>query len=69
MGFDESPFLVDEFTKYSMNLYCSTMTGKDGFHGNVIELLNNYPVDADFVYACGPKKMLKDWWKKWNPEV
>lgn len=59
LGFDESPFLVDEFTKYSMNLYCSTMTGKDGFHGNVIELLNNYPVDADFVYACGPKKMLK----------
>lgn len=59
LGFDESPFLVDEFTKYSTNLYCSTMSGKDGFHGNVIELLKNYPIEAEFIYACGPKIMLK----------
>jgi dihydroorotate dehydrogenase electron transfer subunit len=59
LGFDESPFLVDEFTKYSTNFYCSTMSGKDGFHGNVIELLKNYPMEAKFVYACGPKKMLE----------
>lgn len=59
LGFDELPFLVEEFTKYSMNLYCSTMSGKDGFHGNVIDLLKNYPAEAEFVYACGPKIMLK----------
>lgn len=59
LGFDESPFLMDEFTKYSTNLYCSTMSGKDGFQGNVIELLKHYPIEAEFVYACGPKKMLK----------
>lgn len=59
LGFDESPFLVEEFAKYSMNLYCSTMSGKYGFHGNVIELLKNYPAKAEFVYACGSKIMLK----------
>lgn len=59
LGFDESPFLMDEFTQYSTNLYCSTISGKDGFHGNVIEMLKHYPIEAEFVYACGPRKMLK----------
>lgn len=59
LGFDESTFLMDEFAKYSTNLYYSTILGKDGFHGNVIELLKHYPIAAEFVYACGPKKMLK----------
>lgn len=59
LGFDKEPFLVDEFTKYSTKLYCSTISGKEGFHGNVIDLLKNYQIEADFVYACGPKKMLK----------
>lgn len=59
LGFTESPFLLEKFSKYSENLHYSTVSGEEGFHGNVIDLLRNYPVEAQYVYACGPKQMLK----------
>lgn len=59
LGFNEFPFLIDEFSKYSTNLHYSTISGKEGFHGNVLDLMKKYSIEAEYVYACGPKLMLR----------
>jgi dihydroorotate dehydrogenase electron transfer subunit len=51
------------FTKYLQNVHIATDDGSDGFHGNVVQLLESSFVQNNFnktkIFACGPTLMLK----------
>jgi len=51
--------LEDDFKKTDASVNVSTDDGSYGFSGNVIELLEKNGADADILYACGPRPMLK----------
>ena len=50
--------LVSELESKANVILC-TDDGTLGFHGNVIECINNSNIDFDYYYACGPYKMLQ----------
>ena len=50
--------LVEKLKELSDVIIC-TDDGTLGFHGNVIECINNSNIDFDYYYACGPYKMLQ----------
>lgn len=58
LGSRTIPVLKDEFEKYSNYVYVSSDDGSSGFHGNVMQLVNNINPSVDYIYACGPKVML-----------
>lgn len=37
----------------------ATMDGTSGFHGTVIDLINDKGLSFDTIYSCGPTPMLK----------
>jgi len=61
LGFKDTPLLCNEFQNYSDFLIISTESGTCGYRGFVTEVLENhlYSNKMDFIYACGPKPMLK----------
>lgn len=59
VGFQREPFLLEELKKYCDDIYIATDEGSFGFHGNVMELINQEKKIVDAYYACGPKPMLK----------
>lgn len=59
LGFRSGSFLADEFKKYGAEVYVATDDGSVEFKGNVVDLLKHYDFDADVIYSCGPKIMLK----------
>lgn len=57
-------YIRDEFEALGVRLYIATDDGSVGVKGNVIDLLKaeeaaGSPVEADVIYACGPKPMLR----------
>lgn len=58
-GFREEPFLTDAFSKLGMLVHVATDNGSEGFHGDVIKLIERKNLTADYYFACGPKPMLK----------
>lgn len=52
-------FYEENFKKLSNVLYISTIDGSYGFKGNVLEVIDNYNIDFDWIFSCGPKPMLK----------
>lgn len=57
VGFRDKPFLVDRFEKYGV-VHVATDNGSVGFHGNVIELMEQQGLKGS-IFACGPTPMLK----------
>jgi dihydroorotate dehydrogenase electron transfer subunit len=51
------------FTEHLQNVHLATDDGSDGFHGNVVNLLESSLVQNNFgkvkIFACGPTIMLK----------
>jgi dihydroorotate dehydrogenase electron transfer subunit len=51
------------FSKHLQNVHIATDDGSDGFHGNVVQLLESFLVQNNFgkvkIFACGPTVMLK----------
>jgi dihydroorotate dehydrogenase electron transfer subunit len=51
------------FTEHLQNVRIATDDGSDGFHGNVVQLLESSLVQNNFdkakIFACGPTVMLK----------
>ena len=59
LGFRSHPFLTEDFEKIGIVPHIATDDGSVGFKGNVTELMKSENVQADIIYACGPKIMLK----------
>lgn len=67
LGYSDEPFMVEDFQKLNLPVRISTITGKVGFHGNVLELLKSMNPSVGQIFACGPRPMLKsvsEWAKK-----
>lgn len=64
LGARSHPILAEEFEAFGAEVHVATDDGSSGFHGNVLELIDKIKPQADEIYACGPKIMLKavaDW--------
>ncbi|WP_069998129.1 dihydroorotate dehydrogenase electron transfer subunit [Cellulosilyticum sp. I15G10I2] len=59
IGFRDEPFLKTELEKAGAKVYVATDNGKEGFKGNVIDLIKKEGIQGDYFYSCGPKVMLK----------
>lgn len=59
LGFRENPFLIEDFKNTGAKVFVATDDGSFGFKGNVIELIKSEKILGNFIYACGPKIMLK----------
>lgn len=55
---NQDTFLDAEFKKYGEVIY-ATDDGSLGTKGTVIDAMNEHQLDADVIFACGPKPMLK----------
>ena len=60
-GFSDGAFYVDEFKDYVDNIYISSDSGKVGFKGNVVELLEDEGKmnEYDQIFVCGTNPMAK----------
>lgn len=57
LGYKDEIFLAKEFEPYG-KVHVATETGKIGFYGNVVEMMDRNQIYGDMIYACGPKTML-----------
>lgn len=58
LGYRSELFLQDEFAS-SSNVYNATEDGNSGTKGTVIDAIKENNLDADIIFACGPKPMLR----------
>jgi len=60
MGYrNDDMFLTEEFTDVAAELIIATDDGSVGVHGTVVDAMNENDLQADVIYACGPKPMLR----------
>lgn len=55
---DNNEFLKEDFINYA-NVYIATEDGSDGVKGNVLNAMDEYKIDTDYIFACGPTPMLR----------
>jgi dihydroorotate dehydrogenase electron transfer subunit len=58
LGYRDELFLHDEFKPYG-EVYLATEDGSAGTKGNVMDAIRENGLEADVIYACGPKPMLR----------
>ena len=58
LGYRDELFLDQEFAAYG-DVYIASEDGKHGTKGNVMDAIKEHALQADVIYACGPKPMLK----------
>lgn len=58
LGYRDETFLMSEFEKYAKT-YCATEDGSRGSKGNVLDAIREHNLEADMIFACGPKPMLR----------
>lgn len=59
LGYSDIQFLAEEFKKFDVNLHIASQSGKYGFHGTVVDLIENIVPLKGQMFACGPRPMLK----------
>lgn len=59
LGFQDEVFLTEELKRYCDELYIATDSGKFGWHGNVLAMMEAREIQGDYYLSCGPKPMLK----------
>ncbi|MDR1665197.1 MAG: dihydroorotate dehydrogenase electron transfer subunit [Clostridiales bacterium] len=59
LGFRDEPILIEDFKEYCDAVHIATDSGKHGFRGNAVQLLNNILNEQAYLYACGPRPLLK----------
>ena len=57
-GYRSEQFLTEELGTYG-ELYVATEDGSAGTKGTVLDVIQEHALDADVIYACGPKPMLR----------
>lgn len=58
LGYRDVLFLKEEFEPYG-TVTVATEDGSCGTRGNVLDAIREHGLDADVIYACGPKPMLR----------
>lgn len=58
LGFRDDVFLKEDVEPFG-KVYISTEDGSQGVKGNVIDVINQYHLEADIIFACGPTPMLR----------
>ncbi|MDO5136456.1 MAG: dihydroorotate dehydrogenase electron transfer subunit [Eubacteriales bacterium] len=58
LGYRDRLFLNQEFENYG-DVYVATEDGSAGTEGNVLDAVREHHIQADVIFACGPKPMLK----------
>ena len=58
LGYRDELFLNDEFEKNG-KVYIATEDGSAGTRGNVMDAIRENRLEADVIFACGPKPMLR----------
>lgn len=58
LGYRDELFLNDEFEKNG-KVYIATEDGSAGTKGNVMDAIRENALEADVIFACGPKPMLR----------
>lgn len=56
-GYRDELFLTEELSA-SGDFYIATEDGSAGTKGNVMDAVREHGIEADVIYACGPKPML-----------
>lgn len=59
LGYRDKLFLQEEFEKACSKVWIATEDGSAGIQGNVMDAIRSEKVEADVIYACGPKPMLR----------
>ncbi len=57
-GYRSEQFLTEELENYG-KLYIATEDGCAGTKGTVLDAIREHALEADVIYACGPKPMLR----------
>ncbi len=62
LGFKNESFMVEEFKKYTSNVYVTLENGVDKNKGYITDYLkkNLENKKYDYIFSCGPKPMLKE---------
>lgn len=58
LGYRDRVFLADEFREYA-DTYLATEDGSSGTKGTVLDAIRGQKLEADVIFACGPKPMLR----------
>ena len=58
LGYRDELFLNEEFKKNG-EVYIATEDGSAGTKGNVMDAIRGNDLEADVIFACGPKPMLR----------
>ena len=58
LGYRDQTFLSDEFGQI-VKTYLATEDGSAGTKGTVLDAIRENNLDADLIFACGPKMMLR----------
>ncbi len=59
LGFQSEPFLTEELGSFCDEVHLASERGAAGFYGNVLEMMEQQEIHADYYLSCGPKPMLK----------
>lgn len=61
IGFNDDTYLVNEFEDFSNSVGISTVSGREGYNGYIVDVLEKYLKEnqLDIIYTCGPTPMLK----------
>ena len=57
-GYRSEQFLTQELSAYG-TLYIATEDGSAGTKGTVLDAVREHALDAEVIYACGPRPMLR----------
>ena len=58
VGFQDNPFLIAELKSFCDEVFIASEKGASGFRGNVLEMMDQQGLAADYYLSCGPKPML-----------
>ena len=58
LGYRDERFLMEDFLPYG-EVFAATEDGSFGTKGTVMDAIRENHLEADVIYACGPKPMLK----------
>jgi dihydroorotate dehydrogenase electron transfer subunit len=59
LGYQDEAFLTEELGNFCDEVLVATESGREGFRGNVLEMMEALGFTADYYLSCGPKPMLK----------
>ena len=57
-GYRSEQFLTEELGRFG-SVYIATEDGSAGTKGTVLDAIREHALDAEVIYACGPKPMLR----------